>query len=145
MKFAILRLSAVAPVILLGACVHSQVQPASPASAVPSGKAAVVQGGKIESGMASWYGSGRKTANGERFSPGGFTAAHPSLKFGTRLRVVNERNGRSVIVRVNDRGPFVHGRIIDLARGSAEAIGMTGTSYVSIYNLADAAAPSDVD
>lgn len=90
--------------------------------------------------MASWYGSGRRTANGERFNPNGLTAAHPSLPFGTRLKVVNDGNGRSVIVRVNDRGPFAHGRIIDLARGSARAIGMTGTSRVEIFRVADAEA-----
>lgn len=93
--------------------------------------------------MASWYGSGARTASGERFNPNGMTAAHRSLPFGTRLRVVNEGNGRSVVVRVNDRGPFVGGRIIDLARGSARAIGMTGTSRVGIYKVADAEAGLD--
>lgn len=85
-----------------------------------------------QSGAASWYGSGRKTANGERFNPNGMTAAHRSLPFGTRVRVENKRNGRSVVVRINDRGPFVHGRIIDLAKGSARALGMGGTTYVSL-------------
>ena len=140
-----LRLAALAPVLFAGACVHSQGQPAPQLSAAPPAKAGVVHGGKLQSGMASWYGSGRRTANGERFRPNGLTAAHPNLKFGTRLRVVNERNGRSVIVRVNDRGPFVHGRIIDLARGSARAIGMDGTSYVSIYRVAEAEAPSEAE
>lgn len=85
-----------------------------------------------QSGGASWYGSGRKTANGERFNPNGMTAAHRSLPFGTRVRVENKRNGRSVVVRINDRGPFVRGRIIDLAKGPARALGMGGTTYVSL-------------
>ena len=86
-----------------------------------------------QSGGASWYGSGHRTASGERFNPNGMTAAHRSLPFGTRVRVENQRTGRSVIVRINDRGPFVRGRIIDLSRGSARALGMAGTSYVSLH------------
>lgn len=85
-----------------------------------------------QSGGASWYGSGHRTANGERFNPNGLTAAHRNLPFGTRVRVENRRTGRSVVVRINDRGPFVRGRIIDLSRGSARALGMGGTSYVSL-------------
>jgi rare lipoprotein A len=65
------------------------------------------------------------------------TAAHRSLPFGTRLRVVNETNGRSVVVRVNDRGPFAHRRIIDLAKGPAQQLGLTsaGTAFVSLHRL----------
>ncbi|KQS81775.1 MULTISPECIES: septal ring lytic transglycosylase RlpA family protein [Methylobacterium] len=85
-----------------------------------------------QSGAASWYGSGHRTANGERFNPNGLTAAHRSLPFGTRVRVENKRTGRSIVVRINDRGPFVRGRIIDLSRGSARALGMGGVSYVSL-------------
>lgn len=83
-------------------------------------------------GNASWYASGHRTANGEHFNPNGLTAAHRSLPFGTMVRVTNQTNGRSVVVRINDRGPFVGGRQIDLARGAARAIGMGGTSYVSM-------------
>ena len=72
-------------------------------------------------GIASWYAHGRKTANGERFNPGAMTAAHRSLPFGTRVLVTNRTNGRSVVVRINDRGPFIAGRQIDLARGAARA------------------------
>jgi rare lipoprotein A len=78
-----------------------------------------------EEGEASWYGpnfAGRPTANGETFDPRQLTAAHRTLAFGTRLRVTNLDNGRSVTVRINDRGPFAHGRIIDLSRAAAEAI-----------------------
>jgi rare lipoprotein A len=75
--------------------------------------------------MASYYGAalrGNSTANGERFDPGAFTAAHRSLAFGTCLRVENAENGRSVGVRVNDRGPFVKGRIIDVSEAAAKAL-----------------------
>ena len=78
-------------------------------------------------GTASWYGpgfQGRLTANGERFDQNELTAAHRTLPFGTRLRVTNETNGKSVVVRVNDRGPFVGKRVIDLSRGAAEKIGL---------------------
>lgn len=82
-------------------------------------------------GVASWYKMGHHTASGERFNPDGHTCAHRSLPFGTRLLVRNPRTGRSVVVRVNDRGPFVRGRVLDLSRGSARAIGMSGTQVVS--------------
>ena len=75
-------------------------------------------------GKASYYKSGKVTANGERFKPHGLTAAHRKLKFGTRVRVTNLANGRKVIVRINDRGPFIKGRIIDLSLGAAKKIGM---------------------
>lgn len=83
--------------------------------------------GEIARGLASWYGGkfhGRRTASGERFDMNELTAAHPSLPFGTRLRVRNPRNGREVEVRINDRGPVTGGRIIDLSRAAAEAIGL---------------------
>lgn len=81
-----------------------------------------------EVGIASWYGAryhGRRTANGERFDMNALTAAHRTLPFGTRVRVTNLGNGRSVVVRINDRGPFVRGRIIDLSRHAAERLGFT--------------------
>ena len=88
------------------------------------------------SGTASWYGpgfNGRLTANGERFDSSALTAAHRTLPFGTQLKVTNRANGKAVIVRINDRGPFAAGRIIDLSRGAAEVIGMieTGTARVN--------------
>ncbi|NEQ83283.1 MAG: septal ring lytic transglycosylase RlpA family protein, partial [Moorea sp. SIO2I5] len=91
-------------------------------------------------GIASWYGSafhGRRTASGERFNQYALTAAHRSLRFGTRVKVTNLRNGRSVIVRINDRGPYVRGRIIDLSRGAARIIGLvrSGTAAVRIEIL----------
>lgn len=78
-------------------------------------------------GTASYYGRkfhGRRTANGERFDMTALTAAHKTLPFGSRVRVTNPRNGRAVIVRINDRGPFVRGRTIDLSRSAAEQIGI---------------------
>lgn len=79
---------------------------------------------------ASWYHEGRVTASGERFNPNGFTGAHKTLPFGTVIRVTNPRTGLSVNVRINDRGPFVRGRDLDLSRGAARAIGFTGVGTV---------------
>ncbi len=84
---------------------------------------------RIRGGIASWYGPGfhgRRTANGERYNQHGLTAAHKSLPFGTRVLVTNLVTGRSVMVRINDRGPFVRGRVIDLSAGAAKAIGVYG-------------------
>lgn len=91
-------------------------------------------------GTASFYGKelkGYRTANGERFNPADLTAAHRSLSFGTRLRVTNLRNHRSVVVRVTDRGPRARGRMIDLSYGAAQAVGMvrTGTTKVTIARI----------
>jgi rare lipoprotein A len=75
-------------------------------------------------GKASWYSMGTKTASGERMNASALAAAHRSLPFGTKVRVENLSNGKSVVVRINDRGPFAGGRVIDLTRGAAERIGM---------------------
>ena len=85
--------------------------------------------------VASYYGkehAGRRTASGERFNPGAMTAAHRTLRFGTKVRVTDTRNGRSVVVRINDRGPFVKGRSIDLSSGAARVIGMGGAAQVKL-------------
>jgi rare lipoprotein A len=84
---------------------------------------------------ATWYGhelAGNRTASGERFNPKGLTAAHRSLPFGTCLRVGNPKTGRSVSVRVNDRGPFTKGVSLDLSYGAARAIGMHSTQNVTV-------------
>jgi len=91
-------------------------------------------------GVASWYGPGfvgRHTANGEIYDPGQLTAAHRSLPFNTQVRVTNLVNGMSVVVRINDRGPFKRNRVIDLSRAAAEHIGMLreGTVPVSLELL----------
>jgi rare lipoprotein A len=86
-----------------------------------------------ESGLASVYAySGGKTASGERANPGGLTAAHRTLKFGTHVRVTNRRNGRSVTVRINDRGPFVRGRVLDITPAGARALGFSGLAPVKV-------------
>ena len=86
-----------------------------------------------QSGLASVYAySGGRTASGEPASPGALTAAHRTLPFGTRVRVTNRNNGRSVVVRINDRGPFVRGRIIDLTPAAARALGISSLAEVSI-------------
>lgn len=87
------------------------------------------------SGIASVYWEGQQTASGERFRPDGLTAAHRSLPLGSRVQVTNARNGRSVVVRINDRGPYVGGRIIDLSRGAARAIGVSGLGHVTLRVL----------
>jgi len=86
-----------------------------------------------QSGLASVYAySGEKTASGQRAHPGGFTAAHRTLPFGTKVKVTNKRNGRSVTVRINDRGPFVRGRIIDLTPAAARVLGFSGLAPVEV-------------
>lgn len=92
---------------------------------------------RVEYGEASFYAakfSGRKTASGEKYDPRRRTAAHRTLPFETRVKVTNMRNGRSVVVKINDRGPFVRGRVIDLSKRAAEDIGMVdaGTAKVRI-------------
>jgi rare lipoprotein A len=94
----------------------------------------------VMQGIASYYGGkfhGRKTANGEIFDVTRLTAAHRSLPFGTRLKVTNLRNGRSVVVRVNDRGPFIKGRILDLSYAGAVALGFiqSGVAPISLTIL----------
>jgi rare lipoprotein A len=104
------------------------------ASAEPSNEAGRV----IQSGRASWYGPGfhgRRTASGETFNTNELTAAHRTLPFGTRVRVVNKKTGKSVVVRINDRGPYAHGRVIDLSRASAQAIGILGVGSVDVAQL----------
>lgn len=96
----------------------------------PSKTLAAPAGAKQMRGIASWYGPGfhgRQTANGERFNQNDLTAAHRSLPFGTRVKVTNMNNGRSVVVRINDRGPFAGGRVIDLSSAAANAIGLKGS------------------
>jgi rare lipoprotein A len=86
-----------------------------------------------ETGIASiYYYSGTKSASGERTNPEGLTAAHKTLPFGTNVRVTNKRNGQSVVVRINDRGPFIRGRVIDLTPAGARALGFSGLTAVAV-------------
>jgi len=105
-----------------------EIEPVEPRSAI------------FAEGMASYYGAelaGNRTANGERFNPNALTAAHRNLPMNTRLRVTNKANGKSVIVRINDRGPFAKGRIIDVSRAAAEKISMirSGTARVALEKI----------
>ena len=84
------------------------------------------------SGVASFYSSGSRTASGEAFNPNELTAAHRTLPFGTKLRVTNVATGQSVTVRVNDRGPFVPGRVVDVSSSAAESLGMTGKGVAKV-------------
>ena len=119
-------ITALACVVLLAGCASSVAKrPPAPGSTL--------------TGVASWYGPnfhGKRTANGERYDMNALTAAHPSLPFGTVVRVRSLVNGRTVDVRINDRGPHIRRRIIDLSRGAANALGLidarTGTKPVSI-------------
>jgi rare lipoprotein A len=95
---------------------------AAPDAGVPR-DAAVLNEAKV--GLASFYNEGSRTASGERLNPADLTAAHPSLPFGTRVRVTSVDTGRSVIVRVNDRGPFVRGRVLDVSYSAARQLDMT--------------------
>ena len=91
--------------------------------------------GYREDGVASWYGRdfhGKTTANGERYNMYAMTAAHKLLPLGTKVRVTHLRNGKSIVVRVNDRGPFVGDRIIDLSYASAKELGMIGTGTARV-------------
>ena len=85
-----------------------------------------------QTGKASYYKSGHRTASGERFDPHGYTAAHRTLPFGTRVLVTNLDTGISVIVRVNDRGPFIKSRIIDVSYGAAKVLGITRTGVAKV-------------
>ncbi|MBL8584104.1 MAG: septal ring lytic transglycosylase RlpA family protein [Rhizobiaceae bacterium] len=83
-------------------------------------------------GSASWYALNSRTASGERMNPSAMTAAHRSLPFGTKVKVTNQRNGKSVVVRINDRGPFVRGRVIDLSKAAARQLGFVGAGHTKI-------------
>jgi rare lipoprotein A len=101
----------------------------SPASKQPSSSGSVVSSGSCQ---ASFYGSGQHTANGERFDPTGYTAASKTLPFNTRVRVTNAANGKSVMVRINDRGPYVTGRCLDLTPTAFTAIASTGSGVIAV-------------
>lgn len=132
MKRKLIGLSVVAAVLGLAGCAVSRRLSEAPAyGAAPASKPSEAEdeGGRwraYETGVASWYGGrwhGRKTANGERYNQNSMTAAHKKLAFNTRVRVTNLRTGKSCIVRINNRGPYVRGRVIDLSAAAARKIG----------------------
>jgi rare lipoprotein A len=89
-----------------------------------------------ESGIASVYSyNGSRTASGQLAAPSGLTAAHRTLPFGTKVLVTNRRNGKSVVVRINDRGPFIRGRVIDLTPAGARALGFSGLAPVTLARM----------
>ena len=106
-----------------GKFVRRTVRPASTTAAI---------GGGQTSGIASYYWQGQRVASGGWFNPNAMTAAHKTLPFGTRVRVTHARSGRSVDVTINDRGPYVRGRVIDLSRAAAGALGMQGAGLASV-------------
>lgn len=110
--------------------VQPQLRPALPPVVIASATPV-----KTTQGTASWYGPGfygNRTASGEVLRPGTLTAAHRSLPFGTRVRVTNLHNGRSTVVRINDRGPFHGSRVIDLAHGAASELGVTASGLAPV-------------
>lgn len=116
---------AVALALALGAC-HA-ARPARPATSTGTGATSPPAGsvGSVQLGMATWYATGTMTASGERFDPGALTAAHRTLPFGTIVKVTHRRTGKSVTVRINDRGPFgKKRRIIDVSKAAARRLGM---------------------
>ena len=104
-------------------------------------KEAVEKAVDISSGVVSWYGGkfhGRKTASGDRYDKNELTAAHKSLPFGTKVKVTNTRNGKSVVVEINDRGPFVKSRVLDLSQAAFNEIGHTNTGVMHVeYEILD--------
>jgi rare lipoprotein A len=133
--------SSSAPVILRS----PEAQEASPPATLPTPAPSTI----IETGLASWYGArhhGKRTASGEIFDQKKFTAAHRTLPWGSIVKVTNLDNGKSVEVRINDRGPFTKGRIIDLSRAAARAVGMveSGVSPVRMELLSPREISSDL-
>jgi rare lipoprotein A len=125
---AVERPGSIVAVAMLGGCTAIAPPELAPAPPPAPPEPVVEEQRKppAQSGTASWYGQwhhGRRTANGEVFDQGAMTAAHPTLPLGTRVRVTNLRNGRTITVRINDRGPYVRGRVIDLSKAAATALG----------------------
>jgi rare lipoprotein A len=123
--------------LLLSACAQSafeskadRMQPEEGVASTRAEKAAAAHAASY--GIASFYLYGGRTANGERYDPRQLTAAHRTLPFGTKLRVTNLNNGRSVRVRVNDRGPFIRGRIVDVSYAAAQQLDMVGSGVEKV-------------
>ena len=121
---------------LTPADVEEVEDPAPALSVLPPPKIKVVPTVvRVITGEASWYGPGffgNRTANGEVYRRGTMTAAHRTLPFGTKVRVTNSWNGRSEVIRINDRGPFVHHRVIDLGHGAASSLGLTASGISQV-------------
>ena len=113
-----------------------EVTPPAPAAVLPPPKVRPVPSVvRVMTGEASWYGPGfygNRTASGEIYRPGTMTAAHRTLPFGTKVRVTNLWNGRSAVIRINDRGPFIDHRVIDLGHGAASELGLTASGIAQV-------------
>lgn len=122
--------------VLLVGCAQTPVAPSPSRPKTPVASDEIT--GWQEAGLASWYGpgfQGKRTASGEHFDANALTAAHNTLPFGTRVRVKSLVNGKEVVVRINDRGPFIQGRIIDLSHAAALALDITGVNRVELQLL----------
>ena len=127
-RYARLCLAAGIVTVTLVAAGCATTKPSRPAAAAPAPGTRIV-------GLASWYGQkhqGRATASGEAFDMNKLTAAHRTLPFGTRLRVTNVETGRSVVVRVNDRGPWANDRVLDVSLAAARTLGMVGDGVARV-------------
>ena len=129
-----------AGILVMGLALSASAKDGSPSGTAPPPvvKAKPNAKHRFQVGVASWYGEkfqGRKTAGGERFDMNGMTCAHRSLPLGTWLRVTNLKNHRTAYVRVNDRGPVLEGRIVDLSRAAARTLGLDGIGKVSLEPL----------
>ncbi len=138
MSLSLRALAPLAAALLLAACAQSAVmqnaslvQPEEAKASVAPAQATASRG-TAAYGVASYYSEGHATASGERFDPRQMTAAHRSLPFGTKLRVTNVKSGHSVVVRVNDRGPFVHGRLVDVSYAAAREIDLVGAGTAKV-------------
>ncbi len=111
-----------------------RAKPAIVAATVAAGMMIFTSTGNAagQCGRASWYALTSKTASGERMNPSAMTAAHRSLPFGTVLKVTNQKNGQSVVVRINDRGPFIKGRVLDLSKAAAQKIGFISSGHAPV-------------
>ena len=124
--------------LLLSACASPSTEVGgarSTSATAPTPVASTDEGRQLETGQASWYGKryhGRTTASGAPFDMNAMTAAHKTLPFGTKVKVTNVANGREVTVTINDRGPFVAGRIIDLSRGAAAKLGFLDAGVTEV-------------
>ncbi len=105
---------------------------AAVAAGVMTGVFATDASATIQCGRASWYALHSRTASGEKMNPSAMTAAHRTLPFGTRVKVTNKKNGKSIVVRINDRGPFVKGRVLDLSKAAADQLGFIRSGHTSV-------------
>ncbi|MFC4626460.1 septal ring lytic transglycosylase RlpA family protein [Daeguia caeni] len=91
-----------------------------------------IEASAAQCGSASWYALNSRTASGERMNPHGLTAAHRTLPLGSKIKVTNQKNGKSLVVRINDRGPFIKGRVLDLSKGAASRLGFVGAGHTKV-------------